>query len=186
LVKLDIPPGERRIWTVSNVFTFSRILILPLILILMRAPSSAENKTYLAVLVAWGFASDFLDGYFARKFNQVTVLGKILDPVSDKIVTFFIVLFCLLYRAMPVWLVSIIIARDVLILAMATIVMRTKQIVTVSNIYGKWAVTFIGLLIVSYMFEISVLHLPLTIIALTSIFVSLFVYAQNFFHMLHT
>ena len=185
MAKLNIPPEERRIWTVSNFFTISRILALPFILLLIKAPATTENQIYLGIVLVWTFASDFLDGYIARKLNQVSVMGKILDPLADKIVTIFAALFTFLYKGMPLWIVVVIIARDVIILAMSFIVMRKKQFITVSNIYGKWAVTFIGLLIISYMFEASFLYFPLTILAMASVLITIIFYGRNFIHTLH-
>lgn len=154
-------------------------------LIYIKAPPTTENRIYLGIIVFLTFLSDFLDGYIARKLNQVSVMGKILDPLADKIVTLFAVLFIYLYKDFPLLLAVIIIGRDVIILAMSFIVMRKKQFVTVSNIYGKWAVTFIGLLVVSYMFEVSFLYLPFTILAMASVLVTIISYGRNFVHTLH-
>ena len=86
--KLNIPPEERRIWVISNLFTVSRIVVFPLLLFI-KAPPTTENKIYLGLVVLWVLASDCFDGVLARKLNQVTVMGKMLDPLADTIVTIF-------------------------------------------------------------------------------------------------
>ena len=183
--KLNIPPDERRIWTVSNLFTISRIAILPLLLLFIKAPPTIENKIYLGLVLLWIFVSDYFDGVLARKLNQVTVMGKILDPLADKIVTIFGVIYAYNYKGLPLWIAVVIIARDFIILAMSLIVLRKKQLVTVSNIYGKWAVTFIALLIISYLFEVSFLYLPLTIVAMIFVVITVLTYGRSFLHTIH-
>lgn len=177
-----MPTIERRIFTLSNLITLSRILILPFILILIKASSTPENKFALGLCVVWVFASDFLDGYIARQLDQVSLVGKVLDPVSDKLATLFTAVFTSIYKGLPVWVAAVIIVRDILILATAVWVMKAKRFVTVSNIYGKWAVTFIGLLIVSYMFEVKALYTPLTVLAMLGVAVSAVAYCQSFIH----
>ena len=71
----------------ANYFTFLRIFLAPLIFIFI-----INEKTQLLALIIFIFASftDFLDGYFARKSGNVSVLGEVLDPIADKILIIFI------------------------------------------------------------------------------------------------
>ncbi|MBX3042140.1 MAG: CDP-alcohol phosphatidyltransferase family protein [Candidatus Kapabacteria bacterium] len=84
--------------------------------------------------------TDFLDGFFARKLNQITDLGKILDPVADKVFVGVIALVMILTEAMPVWFFLAVILRDLLILAGGLYLKKKYEVVPTSNFEGK--VTF--------------------------------------------
>jgi len=186
MVKLQVPPEERKIFTVSNFLSISRVLMLPLMIILLKKPITATNNIILASLIIIGIFTDFLDGYFARKFNEVSVLGKILDPVADKICIGIMVIFAVIYRDLPLWLAIFVIGRDVLIVFISIFVISKKEIVLMSNQIGKWTVFFLSLLIFSYLFNLTFAQLPLTILAIGSIVVSMISYGRRFISMLKT
>lgn len=90
--------------------------------------------------------TDFLDGFFARKLNQVTELGKIIDPIADKIFVGLIALVMLITEMMPIWFFIIVILRDLLILSGGIYLKKKYDIVLASNFEGK--VTFVLIVIV--------------------------------------
>jgi len=61
--------------------------------------------------------TDFLDGYLARRFDQVSTLGKVLDPVADRVVLVTGVLAIAIYGAVPAWLAAVVLARELLVSA---------------------------------------------------------------------
>ena len=71
-----------RVVTIPNVLSILRLCLLPVFLWLLLGPE--KDGLAAAVLMFMGF-SDYLDGYLARKLNQTTVLGQILDPVADRL-----------------------------------------------------------------------------------------------------
>jgi cardiolipin synthase (CMP-forming) len=132
-----------RIWTISNAFTLLRcILVIPIALLLL---SQASSVWIVLLLMAIAIATDWFDGYFARKFNQVTELGKILDPVADKIAVSVIATILTVQGRFPVWLFAAIIVRDLLILAGGIYVTQKYRLVLQSNWMGKWTVTSIAM-----------------------------------------
>ena len=178
--QLNIPPQERRIWTFSNLLTFSRLLLLPYLLYLITLPRSWQNDLQIGLLAVWGIVSDFLDGYIARRRNEVSILGKIIDPLTDKICIGTAVLFAHFYRGLPLWIVIVVISRDILIILASIYIVLKKRFVSVSNIYGKLTVTVLALLIVSYLFEITAVQKPLTYLAIIGILISLATYGWGF------
>ena len=88
--------------------------------------------------------TDVLDGYFARKRNEVSELGKIVDPLADKISIITISLIMVLTGIIPLWFFLVIMSRHILILSGGLYIKRKTGIVLQSNIIGKWTVFVIG------------------------------------------
>ena len=84
---MDAPPVEEtavKIFNVPNMLSLSRILAVPVFIVLMLEPSPARALA-AGVVFSLASATDWLDGYLARKWGQVTKVGKLLDPIADKI-----------------------------------------------------------------------------------------------------
>jgi cardiolipin synthase len=97
---------------VPNLLSFLRILLVPVFLWLLL------HQLFLAAIAVLAFAglTDFLDGYLARKLNQTTKLGKMLDPVADRLYIFATLLALSATGYVPWWLAGLVILRDVLML----------------------------------------------------------------------
>lgn len=93
------------------------------------------------------YFSDLLDGYIARKMDQVSEFGKIIDPLADKISVTVISLILVYLGRLPLWFVAVVILRDLLILLFGIYLMRKKHITLMSNYPGKIAVFSIGLIL---------------------------------------
>lgn len=94
--------NEMKILTIPNILSFSRLCLIPLIAWLYCAKQDYIGAGYVLVLSG---ATDIADGFIARKFNMISDLGKILDPIADKL-TQAAMLFCLSTR-FPLMLVPI-------------------------------------------------------------------------------
>jgi len=93
------------------------------------------------------FVTDLLDGFLARKFNQVSELGKIIDPLADKICVITISVIFVIQGRLPLWFVSILIIRELLILIFGLYLKKKKKLVLMSNYPGKIAVFTIGIIL---------------------------------------
>jgi CDP-diacylglycerol--glycerol-3-phosphate 3-phosphatidyltransferase len=105
---------------------------------------------WLLGLMLAGAATDWLDGYVARRLGQVSDSGKIADPLADKICAGTLAVALWLWRGFPWWAMAAIIGRDLLILAGALLVMRTRRTVPVSNRAGKLAMAALAAAIICY------------------------------------
>lgn len=97
------------ILTVPNVISFVRLLCMPLFLYLLFARDNRAGAAYLLAVLG---ATDFVDGYIARHFGQVSELGKILDPTADRLLLLVGVGGIAFDRAAPLWVVALAIVRE--------------------------------------------------------------------------
>lgn len=135
-----------RVWTISTAISASRIvLIFPIGFFLLTGDQT--SRLLAAGLVLVGVATDFLDGYLARRWHEVSELGKIVDPLADKISVGAIAVLLVVLGDLPLWYLVIVLVRDALILAGGIIIQRKKKVITQSNWPGKIAVTAIALVL---------------------------------------
>lgn len=106
-----------RIVTIPNVLSLIRLALVPLFLVLILL---GENVAALGVLVVSSL-TDFLDGVLARRLNQVTRLGQLLDPAADRLFIFATLIGLAVVGAMPWWLAAVIVARDAVLLVLGVI-----------------------------------------------------------------
>ncbi len=97
-----------------NTITFSRLLALPFILYGLNNPTEQTRWVCLAIFLVAAL-TDWLDGYLARKLNQVTELGKFLDPLVDKFLVLAPLLALIQLGSVPAWGVFLILARELAI-----------------------------------------------------------------------
>ncbi len=125
---------SKKILTVPNFLSMLRFIMLPFIIYLI---TTERNRTAFVLFIV-AFLTDAVDGYIARKFEQTSILGKILDPVVDKI-SVNAIAFVLAYKQrIPLYAALIIFSRDFLIVVCALILMLTKiRLIPVSNDIGR-------------------------------------------------
>jgi cardiolipin synthase (CMP-forming) len=107
--------GLGRIFTAPNVITFVRLLCIPLFLWLLF---DKHEQTAAAILLAALGATDWVDGFVARRYHQVSTLGKIIDPMADRILVGTAVISIMIYGAVPLWFGLATIIREVLVSVM--------------------------------------------------------------------
>ena len=98
--------------TFPNMLSILRLLLVPVFLVLII---SGSNLWAIGVLFLSGL-TDYLDGYIARRFNQITRLGQLLDPAADRLYIFATLLGLTVTNHIPVLLMAVVIARDVMLL----------------------------------------------------------------------
>lgn len=121
-----------RVLTVPNMISLVRLALVPVFAVLIVV---GEDGWALLVLAVSG-ASDWLDGVLARRLNQVTRLGQILDPFADRLFIFVTLIGLAWREVVPLWLVLAIVARDVLLALTVPVLARLG--------YGTLEVTLVG------------------------------------------
>ena len=103
---------ESRILTVPNLITVVRLACLPIFVWLLL---SENNRAAASVLLGALGATDWVDGYIARRFDQTSTLGKVLDPVADRLLFFVALIAILIDGCAPAWVCWAVLAREVAI-----------------------------------------------------------------------
>ena len=140
--------NKKEIYTKSNLLSFLRLILAFPIFILIGLINVSQTIRFITFgLLILAAVTDILDGYLARKYNEITELGKIIDPLADKIVIGFTVLQLFLIGEIQAYYFLIIIGRDLLILIGGLLVSKKIGKVPPSNIIGKITAASIGLYI---------------------------------------
>jgi cardiolipin synthase len=108
----DSVAGGDRIWTIPNALSILRLLGVPLFLWLLLGPH--EDGWAIAVIAASGF-TDWADGVLARKLNQLSRFGALLDPFADRLYILATLVGLVLRHVIPLWLAIVIVGRDVVL-----------------------------------------------------------------------
>ncbi|MFT4009606.1 MAG: CDP-alcohol phosphatidyltransferase family protein [Nocardioidaceae bacterium] len=129
----DVQPRSSRVWTLPNVLSMIRLAGVPIFLWLVLGP---ESDGWALVVLMLSGVTDYLDGYLARKLNQASVLGAILDPVADRLYILSTVVGLALRDIIPWWLAVLLPLRDALLWALVPF-LRTRG-------YSSLPVHFLG------------------------------------------
>jgi cardiolipin synthase len=146
-----LPSG--RFWTIPNALSLSRMALLPVWWLVM----SSDNRAiwwWGAAMIVYGIVSDVLDGYIARRFNQVSDWGKALDPLGDKIAGGVVGLFCVLYRDLPLAALALILIRDLALIIGGLVIVSRSGAVPTSLDIGRYAALFWGIALLLYAFDV--------------------------------
>ncbi len=137
---------------ISNQFSILRIvLIIPVVYFLLN--QNHNNTNIISALLIAMYISDLLDGYLARKLNQVSELGKIIDPIADKAAVIAIAIVLFLQGRLETWFFLVVIGRDLLILGFGLYLKSKNKVVLMSNYPGKIAVFSIGAILLLSVFN---------------------------------
>ena len=140
------------VWTIPNIISMVRIVLIVVFTWLLVT----EHDAWAITALAAAGISDFLDGFLARRWGQVTKLGSILDPTADRLLTVAVVLGLGLRGIVPWWLVGVLFARDIVVGA-ALLWARSRNVgapqVTMT---GKWATALLYVFLpMAYLAEVA-------------------------------
>ena len=125
---------------IANQLTIVRIVASPLYLLVLYINKDWSNVAATIIFILAG-VSDFLDGYIARKYNMITDLGKILDPIADKILVAAALIALIDLDRLYWWIAVIMLARDFTMEALRNLA-ASKGIIIAAGIWGKLKTTF--------------------------------------------
>jgi cardiolipin synthase len=128
--------GSSAILTIPNLLSFARILLIPFFVYLI-----VHRPTTMAGLLMFGFvvATDWVDGYIARRTNSVSELGKVLDPVADRLAIAAGIIALIVRDAFPLWAGLLILVRDLAVLSVGAVVLAERRVRIEIRYIGKVA-----------------------------------------------
>lgn len=138
-------------WNLPNRITVTRIILIPIFMIFLLVPmnlgtlhlieiSIPATHFIAAILFIVASCTDWLDGYYARKLNLVTNLGKLLDPLADKLLVMAAFVALVELGFAPAWMVIVILAREFAVSIMRQIAAVNGEVIAASK-FGKWKTT---------------------------------------------
>ena len=156
--------NKQSIWTISNVITITRILLVPAFVAALLCPwpdwfnipqmGEGIRRITAAVIFVLISCTDWLDGYLARRLGQVTDFGKFMDPLADKILVAAALIALVELGSLPTWVVLIILARE-FIVSGVRMMAATQGIVIAASWLGKFKTVFQMIAIVLFTLKVS-------------------------------
>ena len=157
--------------THPNTLTLFRIIAVPVIVVLLMVPN--RFTCLLAGLIFSAAAiTDYFDGYLARRYGLVSNLGKVMDPVADKLLVASSLIMLTSLGWMPAWIACIIIGRELAISGLRNIIAQNKQDVSASSL-GKYKTGFQIAAIIPLMFHYPAFGLDFHVIGMVFLWCAL-------------
>lgn len=152
------------IFSVANMITFGRILVIPIMVVLMGLIDSNNSLEYNKLLSLWAAVifilaaiSDLVDGYLARKQKTVSLLGKFIDPMADKLIHMAAMVMLIPLGRLPAWVAVVLLFREIFISGIRAVAAGEGLVIDAAT-WGKrktaWLnMGFIGLILYYPWFE---------------------------------
>lgn len=131
-------PGQ--ILNLPNILTMGRIAAIPLMAAILFSPGRSAGF-WAAAVFALASITDWLDGYLARRMGIVTVFGKFLDPIADKLIVMAALIMILPFNRVPAWMVLVILGREIIITGLRGIASSEGIVIQASEL-GKFKTIF--------------------------------------------
>jgi len=143
-------PATPQILNLPNILTLTRIAAIPLMAALLMSPTQPAGF-WAAAVFSLASVTDWLDGYLARRMGIVTIFGKFLDPIADKLIVMAALIMILPFGRVPAWMVLVILGREIIITGLRGIASSEGIVIQASDL-GKFKTIFqlvaiIGLLL---------------------------------------
>ncbi|HEY7376313.1 MAG TPA: CDP-diacylglycerol--glycerol-3-phosphate 3-phosphatidyltransferase [Polyangia bacterium] len=123
---------RREVTNLPNLVTMGRVVVIPLVLYFMD--NFNPLRTFIAsLLYLVAAAGDFLDGYLARSRGQVSMLGKFLDPLADKLIVNAVLVYMVALGRVEAWIVVVLIARDLAVNGLRSIASAQGLVISASD-----------------------------------------------------
>lgn len=146
---------SHRVFTISNFLTLSRIILLfPLWYLVLNESYVNEYRNASIIIALVMIATDFFDGYLARKLGQESALGQYMDPVADKITILAGLYLLYLKRDYPLWLFLYILFREIYGSFFGLFLLLKRDTLGKPSMWGKVGVFFISISALWYLAEL--------------------------------
>ncbi|MFZ2446478.1 MAG: CDP-diacylglycerol--glycerol-3-phosphate 3-phosphatidyltransferase [Syntrophobacteraceae bacterium] len=128
--------SRQSLTTLPNVLTYLRMATIPVIVVLLIPPAYAFSMNLAFLVYVLASLTDYLDGILARRRNTVTSIGKLLDPLADKLLTSAVLIMLIPHGKVDAWLAWLIVGREIVITGLRSIAAGHGLIIDASRM-GK-------------------------------------------------
>ena len=170
---------------IPNMLTIVRFILIPFIF------GTVISRHYFVGIVIFTISAftDILDGYIARKYNYISDIGKLIDPLADKLTQLSLLLALTILNILPWWILAVVFVKECAIVITASVLYKKDDVVVYSKWYGKLATVLLYIAIVSSLltkqFElpeiVSNIDFGLYCLALASTIFSLIMYIKDLY-----
>ncbi len=176
---MSVKRPEERIFTVPNILSFFRILLIPVYAYIYITAETDKEYYTAAAIMAVSMATDFVDGTIARKFNMITVFGKIIDPIADKL-TQCVIFICLsIHWNQLYWVLGLFLVKEGFQAIMGLRLIKNKQMLSGALPAGKisTAVLFASMIVLVLFPGLDSLYVNIiALLCIAVLFVSFYYY----------
>ena len=151
--------------TTANKITILRVILIPVFLVL----AYLDHRIIATLVFIVASLSDLLDGYIARRYNQVSNLGKFMDPLADKMLVLSAMCFLVEKGQMPGWVVAIVLFREFAVSGLRLVAAERQHVIAAAwSGKVKTACTMVGLCFMLALPQYPVLNLPVSLLILVT------------------
>ena len=169
--------------TLASKITLARVALIPVYMVLMYLSGGQSGPMMLAALAVFIFASvtDFVDGYIARRYNQVSDFGKFLDPLADKLLTLAAMCMFCQWGTFPAWALMIVLTREFAVSGLRMVASQKGNVIAAGwSGKVKTASTMVGLCAMMALPQIEILGIVVMImIVVTTLYSGVEYFIQN-------
>ena len=138
---MRIQNWKKQVFTIPNILSLFRLILIPVYIYLYLNAQSLADYHLAAAILAVSCLTDAVDGQIARRFNMITAVGKVLDPLADKITQFTLII-CLAMRHPVLWsIIGLFVAKELFQFVAGYIIVRHGRILKGAQISGKICTT---------------------------------------------
>jgi CDP-diacylglycerol--glycerol-3-phosphate 3-phosphatidyltransferase len=159
------PGPTKKVSNLPNTLTIFRLACIPVVLLCLNFPGRF-GSFLAAFFFGLAFITDILDGFFARRYGAVTVVGKFLDPLADKILVSVTMIMLIPLGRIPVWMVIVIIIREIGVTGLRGIAVN-EGIVIQASALGKYKTIFQAVALVGLCLHYSYININFHVVGMT-------------------
>ncbi len=136
-----------------NALTLVRFLLVGVYVFFYFNEGLANNEMWAFLVFLLAGLTDILDGEIARRHNQITKWGKMMDPLADKLMLMTVLICLFIDHRIPLWAVSVVVLKELLMIFGVALLYGKKKVVVQSNFYGKFATVLFYVAITALVFD---------------------------------
>ncbi|HIY32451.1 MAG TPA: CDP-diacylglycerol--glycerol-3-phosphate 3-phosphatidyltransferase [Candidatus Evtepia faecavium] len=165
--------------TTANKLTLCRVVMIPIFLVLLYVDFSGHLWAALAVFIL-ASVTDFIDGYVARHYNQITDFGKFMDPLADKLLVMSAMAWFVEVAWMPAWAFFVVIARELAVTGLRLVAVEQGRVIAAAKSGKvKTACTMVGIILMLIFPNATLRLVCVAVILVTTIYSGIEYFVKN-------